>query len=127
MTGEQLHFRYLMNLTGELRGREPEWASASDAYRRAWDALAAELNADEHVTDRLLAERNHLLNMDELECGAHGKGCVPGAIQAVKQLASFVRKPEPPPPDHNLEFHGRHDTDASKCACQKFRFNPTGA
>ena len=45
MTGEQLQFRYQMNLTRELRLQEPDWASASDDYKRAWNQLAAEAEA----------------------------------------------------------------------------------
>jgi hypothetical protein len=46
-----------------------------------------EARAEIAVDDTLLAERNRLLDL--FECGVHGKGCVPHAIDEVKSLRAF--------------------------------------
>ena len=52
--------------------------------------LVAERDREIVVDDQLLAERNRLLDL--FECKAHGKGCVPHAIEEVERLRAEERE-----------------------------------
>jgi hypothetical protein len=69
MTGEELFKKWAEFAHTDARFEDY-------GLNNAWVRLAEWLNEQEAISDKLIAERNRLLYMEELRCPMHGRGCV---------------------------------------------------